>query len=78
MYRVVVFNNGGIVNFDRNTTAVPNNIVNEFIVKECIENKQLNQPQIRLGRRGEFTARIWREAESGINTAILYPAALQM
>ncbi|GMM49849.1 Signal recognition particle receptor subunit alpha [Starmerella bacillaris] len=78
MYRVVVFNNGGIVNFDRNTTAVPNNIVNELIVKECIENKQLNQPQIRLGRRGEFTARIWREAESGINTAILYPAALQM
>lgn len=81
MYRLVVFSNGGFVDFDKNPSVVPTGAINELVVKECISSGNTatqKYKQLVLGRNNEYTASLHRDAEQGTNTAILYPAALRM
>lgn len=79
MFRLVVFQNGGTIEYDHGTASVPTSALNELIVQECIDSSRLsNQAQLRLGRSGEFTARLCRNPETDANVAVLFPVALKV
>ena len=79
MFRIVVFTNGGIVLYDKNADLVPTAVINELIVRECVETSRLvSQAQIRLGKSGEFTARLARDANTRVNASIFYPVSLRL
>lgn len=78
MYRLVIFENGGTVQLDKNASAVPTAALNELIVKECIDRNFSAVPtQLRLGKNAEFTAKLQRMPEDGTNVALLYPVSLK-
>lgn len=74
-----MFRNGGTIEYDNGTQSVQTSVLNELIVQECIESSRLsNQAQLRLGKSGEYTARLCRTPETDANVAVLYPVALKV